>query len=302
MVVSPRRKSKSSKSPESTDSIEPVETQEIDSGVAQQSFGSARVRIDSLSMDLVEPARIDVQPAAAIVHGIALRDSQPSRRIWFEKLASVQLYDLDMLDRLPDISLATWYARRRQLAKLAISSNAVVPDTVVRESQQIRARMLRVLEYWFGDHATVAGELAGIRAGGGHQDLANDLEDVADLYVREDIQPILSQDRKDYNKEDVATARRLAGIIFKALGLDQDNEADGWTDLCHRAWTLMQRDYNDHRRAGTFLFGASEDSDETYPSLVSAVRSPSSRERVTPAPAPTPTPAPTGGTSEPPPQ
>jgi hypothetical protein len=269
------RKSTSTHSKASTSS-----TAAIEPGNAERAYESLRLELDALPSDGVEPARIDVQQAAAIVHSIAVRDAEESRRARFELLASVDLYDSARIDRLPTIALAAWHARRRQLTTTRLSSNAVLPSSLLQEGQQVRTRMLRVLEYWFGDHDTIAGELAAIRSGTGYQDLANDLDDLADLYARTSVRDLIAQDRKDYREGDIGEARRLSATIFTALGMDEDNEADGWTNASRRAWTLMLREYAAHRRAGEFLFGESEDTSDTYPSLFSAVRTSSgSRER-----------------------
>lgn len=76
--------------------------------------------------------------------------------------------------------------------------------------------MLRVLEHYFDDDADVGPRLAAIRSGSGRQDLANDLEQLADLYGEEDVHTIASKDPKHWRKDDVASARRLAQSIFRA--------------------------------------------------------------------------------------
>lgn len=117
-----------------------------------------------------------------------------------------------------------------------------------------------------------------IREGAGYQDLANDLEALADIYQRPAVRLVLPQDRKHYDEHDVPSARDLAKAIFGGLGLGRESDAKRWAALGQRAWTLLLSDYEEHRATGMFLFRKLENADETYPSLVTAARrSPSPR-------------------------
>ena len=167
-----------------------------------------------------------------------------------------------------------------------------MPASIVKEAQTVRGRMLRVVEYYFDDDAEVGPRLLAIRSGAGLQDLANDLEQLADLYEENDIQAVISKDSKYWRKDDVASARRYAQSIFRGLGLGTTGEAAQWADLTQRAWTLLDALYADVRAAGRFVFRKDEDVEITYPSLVAATRSPASRAKDEPAPATPPAPAP----------
>ena len=203
------------------------------------------------------------------------------------KVAQLEVLSVSNIKQLGTYSLAAWFARQRQLGKVALASTAQVPEAVVREGQERKARMMRVLEYFAGDEADVGSELAVIRSGTGYQDLANDLDALADLYQRDDVRQQITADKKHYRADDVVGARKTSQAIFKGLGLAQDNEGQKWTEMAQRAWTMLSRAYAKHQRAGVFLFGESENTDESYPSIVAAVRSPArrtQREDVEPAP------------------
>jgi hypothetical protein len=136
-----------------------------------------------------------------------------------------------------------------------------------------------MLEYWFGDDDVIGAELAAIRSGPGYQDLANDLDALADLYQAPGVKQTISADGKHFRASDVADARRNSQAIFKGLGLAEDDEAARWTDLTHRAWTLLLGSYEEHRECGSFLFRDAEDVSTTYPSLITAVRAPAVRRQ-----------------------
>lgn len=223
-------------------------------------------------------AQVDVQLAAAVAHSVTIRDQEPARSALFERLAEVELYDAALPERVGRLALATWFARQRQLGLLALTSGASVPPDVLRDAQLQRRKMLKVLEHWFDDDAGIAAEVAAIREGAGYQDLANDLEALADVYQRPAVRVVIAEDRKHYDRNDVKTARTLARSIFLGLGLGRESDAQRWAALCMGAWTLLVQSYDEHRAAGMFLFRKLESVEDTYPSLVAAARrSPSSR-------------------------
>lgn len=239
-------------------------------GEAEAAFLALQPEIEAVR----EPmrAQVDVQRAAAIAHSVAMRDQEPERRSRFERLAAVELYELTMPERVAQLSRATWFVRQRQLGRLALASAASVPPDVLRDAQLRRRTMLKVLEHWFDDDPVIAAELAVIREGAGYQDLANDLEALADIYQRPAVRVVIAEDRKHYDKRDAKTARTLAKAIFAGLGLGRESEAQRWASLCLGAWTLLLRAYDEHRAAGTFLFRTLEAVETTYPSLVAAAR------------------------------
>jgi hypothetical protein len=248
------------------------------SSVAQRAFAAREQELEAFTSGTVQRVLVDVQIAAAVAHSVAQRDQEPERLAMFERLASADLYDLALPQRVAEFALATWFTRQRQLGRLALTSSASVPPEVLRNAQLQRRRMLKVLDHWFEDDPTIVAEVAVIRAGAGYQDLANDLEQLADLYQRPTIQAVIKDDHKHYEKSDVDDARKLARSIFDGLGLGRKTDAKRWGVLCQRAWTLLLQDYEEHRSAGAFLFRKLEDVAESFPSLVSAARrSPSPR-------------------------
>jgi hypothetical protein len=243
---------------------------------AEAAFLALQSEIEALR----EPqrAQIDVQRASAIAHSVVTRDQEPARLSHLERLAEVELYDLALPERVAQLARATWFVRQRQLGLVALSSAASVPPDVLRDAQLRRRTMLKVLEHWFDDDAGIAAEVAVIREGAGYQDLANDLEALADIYQRPAVHAGIAEDRKHYDRNDARSARALAKAIFAGLGLGRENDAQRWASLCSRAWTLLLQSYDEHRAAGIFLFRDLEDVAETYPSLVTAARrSPPSR-------------------------
>jgi hypothetical protein len=149
----------------------------------------------------------------------------------------------------------------------------------LRLGYETRGRMMRVLDYQLGDRRDMAEELAHLREGSGHEDLATDLDTLAELYQRADVRPVIERDVKHYRLADVAESLRLVDILFASLGLAEEGEVERANALAQRAATLLLRTYNEHRRCGHFVFGDREDVEVTYPSLISAARSPRRKRR-----------------------
>ena len=264
------------------------ETLDIDISEAQHAFERLEAALRALGEDELQTFRVDIQRAAAIAHSVAVRDNQPDRRARFERLASAGFYDIELLDQLRTRALATWYARAQQVHVAALSSDARLAESVVRDATEVRARMLRVLEHYYTDDAQVAPTLAVIRRGTGYQDLANDLLALSELYEREDVEALIKRDPVHYRASDVAAAYGNAQMIFRALGLGEVGEARRWASLATRAWTLLARAYESTRAAAGVLFAGEEDVAATYPSLVTATRAAAPRKRPSGGEAPVP--------------
>jgi hypothetical protein len=170
--------------------------------------------------------------------------------------------------------LAAWHARRRQLLAGATKSQAKASEEVIASAQQVRKRMLKLMEHYFGDDEAFGPTVAAIRSGTGYQDLANDLQGLADLFDRPRVKAAVERDPVYYQPGDAQTARQHAGAILTELGLNAAGEAQQWTDLAQRTWTLLSTSYDEVQAAGQFLFRHDEDVRESYPSLISAVRNP----------------------------
>lgn len=276
---------------------EVVRGSSINASAARAAFESVQARLDAVPPDQLQAIRVDIQAAAAVAHSIAVRDGAPERRALFERLSTAGLFDMQWLDSLAALSLATWHTRQQQQLSSGVASGATIPVNIVEEASALRARMLRVLEYYFGDHPNIGPKLSVVRAGSGYQDLANDLEVTADMYEDASLKATLSRDPMHYQVGDSARARALASAIFGALGLGSEGQAKRLAESSQRAWTLLSRAYDKLRLAGQYIFADQEDVEATYPSLVSFVRAPATRRAASPDPQPPPPPQGTSSTS-----
>jgi len=258
-----------------------VQESSINAGDARAAFDKVQARLDALPLDQLLPVRVDILAAAAAAHRVAVRDSAPRRRAAFERLAAAGLFDLGSLDSLADLSLATWHARQQQLSS-GVGSSAMLPVNIVDEASALRARMLKVLEYYFGDQPTIGPRLRILRAGTGYQDLANDLRECAELYEEAPVSSVIARDPMHYQAQDPVRARDLAAAILSALGLEGEGETQRLAQSSQRAWSLLARAYDDLRAAGQYVFAGQEDVTTSYPSLVAFVRTPATQRTAHP--------------------
>ncbi len=248
---------------------------------AKAAYEALKPTLDALPNDRLITPRVDAQRAAVHAFGLVERDRAESRARAFEALAKAKIGDVpiiapDPLSRYGQAALATWYARQQQL-RFAAHGGGTVPVAIADDSAQVKRRMLKVLEHYFGDHARFSLDIAAIRAGQGHQDTANDLQQVADLYEEPEIAETIAKDPVHYRDTDVRDARALAGEIFRALGFETRDSAE-WAGRAQRAYTYLTLTYAEHCHAGGLLFFRSEDVSATYPpSLISVVRQPRGR-------------------------
>jgi hypothetical protein len=239
---------------------------------ARRSFDAMRGEIEEVRDEQIIVVRVDPQRAAAFVHGVARRDSAPPRREAFERAAAAGEYPIATLERMMTLARAAWYLRRRQMRGLALASEASLLPEAVREAFERRARMMRVIEYWHGHRDDIAAELKYLREGSGYIDLGNDSEALADLYERDDVRATIQDTGVHYRPDDAAQARHFAELVFQAYGLGEKGETERWSGLAQRASTLMLMTYEEHRACGQFLFRKREDVAQSYPSLVTALR------------------------------
>jgi hypothetical protein len=219
----------------------------------EAAFEKLESRLRGLAADEVAIPNSDPQDSA--IAGLALVDvaREPRRRARFSLLPE-ELISKTSVEQLELASWATWYAHTRMLSEVAGASGAKVDATLYEKSGQHLSKMLKVLEYHVGEAPEVAAEIAGIRSGTGYQDRASDLVRAAALVER--YRAELEGDERWFDESDAALARTYAEQIVQSLRSSMQSRAADWTDLRNRAWTELNRWYNEVRAAGEFVFRA----------------------------------------------
>lgn len=245
----------------------------VESASAEASFLLLEPRYAAIPRDRIATVNVDIQAAAVFALGVSQIITEATVRARFKDLTRCGEYDDACVDALEPAARAAWYTRHRLLLTNATRSGAQLPLTVIDEATTLRARMLKLAEYWLSDAPAEAAEIVAIRAGSGYQDLANDLLGLAAMLERNDAE--LAQDRKLYRLGDPAEARRQADRMLGLLGVSVTQEQSRWSALQARAWTHLLDVYEEVRRGGRFLF-AGDRPDQRFPSLVAVARAASS--------------------------
>lgn len=238
-----------------------------------EAFERVRAELEAVPLEKLVLPTINIQLAAAYVYSVAARDLQDERRVRFEYLAESSLWATEVLTSLPYFAKAAWYCRRHFDEVDALEGYARLPEGVETEARDIRGRMIRVLEYHVGDQSFYRNRIALIRSGSGHQDLANDLQSLAEIYAEPEVQLVVRQDPRWYQESDPDDALRLAGQIFESLGIKRPQVRAQWSQITKAVWVRLSEGYQEHAAAGRFIFRDEENTAETYPNLISTIRS-----------------------------
>jgi hypothetical protein len=237
--------------------------------IAETRFNELKAELDDISLTGLEPVKIDMQAAAVQAIGVAELLSRPENREKIAALAEADLCEASLLPRLETVAWATWYTRHKLLLASATHSEATLPDALAGRAQEVRGRMLKTLDYHLDDNPKAMAQLAHIRAGGGHQDLANDLSDLAVMYRAHHEE--IRHDRKKFRDTDEREARELSEQILRLIGATTTPEQTRWKNYQVRASRLLFEIYEEAIRVGRFLYFY-DDPEGRFPSLFTAVR------------------------------
>lgn len=250
------------------------------------SLGKAALEHFSAQMTALEPqefrsSRIDVEAAALASLATYARATAPSLRARFQKQHEAGEFNITNLDDLEDLAFAVLFAQAEASVYRAADTGAKLPAALVERAIEMEERMQALCEYHFRDDPEIAIELDRLRPASGHRDLASDLNGYARIYeLRRDT---VALDRKHYRESDVDDARSIAGSILQLLSDNSTNKARAAQETLLRAWTLLDRSYDEVRTVGLHLLRHNQDKHRFFPSLfVAAKNLPASKKRVRP--------------------
>jgi hypothetical protein len=206
----------------------------------------------------------------AIIHAAAIGRliRKPDMKAEFESLPA-RRFDIQHVDRLELAALATWYTVLMLRRASVLSNGAKLPEELLAEGGELKQRMFKVVDYMLGHVKAISIELADIRSGNGHVDLAEDLMQLADLFVAHAA--ALAADRTHYRPEDAVNAKKIGHGILLVLGDGRASDARYWGEYQARAWTLLVTTYEEVSAAGQWLF-RHENGEARFPSLYAVGR------------------------------
>jgi len=256
----------------------PGQPRHYDPSLGKTALEHFSVRLAALDPHELVASRIDVEAAALASLATYARATAPALRARFQKQHDAGEFDIANLDDLEDLAFAVLFAYAEASAFRAADTGAKLPAALVERALEIEERMQALCEYHFRDDPEIAAELDRLRPGSGHRDLASDLNGYARIYeLRRDI---VALDRKHYREADVEDARAVAGVIFNLLNDNSTSKARMAQDTLLRAWTLLERSYDEVRAVGLHLLRHNQDKHRFFPSLfVAAKNLPASKKR-----------------------
>jgi len=241
-----------------------------DPAAGKAALESLAPKLNALRPDELSTTRTDIESGALAALAVYAFAMEPSRHARFLKLHDAEEFDIAHLHGLKDLCFAVLFARSAAKHDRSLASDAKLSAALLSEALTVERRMQSLCEYHLSDDPAINQELALLRPGSGHNDLAYDLLGYADLYEKHAA--IITLDPKHYRATDIADARRIAGEILSALSKAlSPKERDAQEQLA-RSWTLLHRAYVEVRETGLFLLRRDPQKDLLFPSLFTVGR------------------------------
>lgn len=215
--------------------------------------------IDAVKDDELIPINLDVSLAALLVVG-----ALPGIRKYRRDLAELPRFDMRNLTHLEDYALAARYAHVQ-----AIPSGATQAQirSMTEEGTALRTVLLNNADLLVSYQVFRAEEVAAVRAGQGHVDLADDLIVFGAMY--EAAWKTIAG-RTFVTEAQVARATTLGSELFSALGVRNWGPAEQEKTVGAnrgRAYTLFVKAYDEVRRGLSYLRWHEGDVDQIAPSI-----------------------------------
>jgi hypothetical protein len=222
-----------------------------------------------MSADSLATVNADVALAAVAALGVAGRANAPEMLVRFKSLPDTE-FDSSLVEQLPTIAWACWYAAIEDQRGRVLASDAKLPADLVQKAITMEARMQACCEYHLNDHVEMGPYLAMLRAGTGYRDIASDLLGYASIY-REHYS-VLSKDKKHFRATDADDAVHIGEEMLAILGARLGPEASLAADYLARAWTLLLESYDEVAATGRWLLRNDVQGDKVFPSLYALAR------------------------------
>ncbi|MCK6511113.1 hypothetical protein L6R29_14215 [Myxococcota bacterium] len=230
-----------------------------------EAFPEAQVVAPTISV-------VDSVTLALQLHQQAQKDIARLRRL----IASGELAEVSVIE-LRTRALALWHAQARwqhaRKTKRPKSEQVHFPEAL-----ELRKEFLDAADYLWRRDARVKKILKEIREGTSQRDLADDLQQLAQLFL-EHLD--LIDGRTDITRDDIDRAITLSIQIMDTL-LEQDQKEA--IRLRNRAYSLLADAYLDVFMAGRFIHRRDKDTSALYPSLHLSPSSPSPKSEPQPNP------------------
>jgi len=177
-------------------------------------------------------------------------------------LASQGMFRFDRLGRSQTLAWALWYCRSQAKAATALPAWKV-PQALVEEGMQVRARMHRVMKHHLEFDAKDGPLVMSVTLGNDRRELANHLQLLGEVAPRHAA--LLATDRQ-WNAADATRSLALAREFSLALG---SSEAVDWDDRSAVLYAMLKEAYGDVLATGRWLLREQPgEGERRFPKLV----------------------------------
>lgn len=258
------------------------EKQSADAVSPEAQFEAIQPQLDKLSVAPASVARVDPERIARAMLTSWSMFEAPKLAL----LDNLPQFDPELARQVPALATVLLYIRQ-QLRTAEVQETAIqVPLAILDEATSLKNRALQLLSYHLSDSLAVIAEINSIREGTGYVDLGQDLGRLAKLL--KDHQAAVAHDTKNFRAGDSARAVELAAIIFKSTNTDL---VSPWERRSRAALVLLEKAYNELRRAATFLYHDDPERLAAFAPFVSLGRKPASNGQKDTPPPPAPRPS-----------
>lgn len=243
---------------------------------AELAYNRVKPELEALSVEDLSPINVDLVSATSIALGVSERILAHR-----DRMAKLPEFEIKHVDNLVDYAKAAWYV---------YVTNLPVPDpqetsAYINEVVTLRAKLLMWATPLVGAGKFDDVAIAKIKEGSGFKDSASDVVALVGLYRSkwDEIKNMCG-----VTEAELTRAAEIAPAVFGIVSRREFQEANRLTDgslRVRRAWTMLDRAYNNCRRALSFLRYDEGDADSLAPSLR---RNAGTRSTPSEAPAPTP--------------
>lgn len=209
------------------------------------------------------PRGLDLKRAALFGLRMAEELAKPEVKARFDRLPD-DVLSAALRNRIAPAAWALWYTVVQRSTAEAGASAARVTEATLKQASEVKQRMMRVAEYMLADDPGAAVELASIRSGIGHADLAADLTRLGALYVQH--RDAVSLAGAHYREGDVVAAKQAAAAILAELASAETPKEATAREEAYRAYRVLEEAYRTVRQFGLALF---EDGEARFPSMYS---------------------------------
>ncbi len=214
-------------------------------------------------MKAIQPAdytalNVDVVSATSVVLGVADRVIEHR-----DRLATLPEFDINHVDKLVDYAAAAWYV-------FITTLHTTTPENfeaLKQECSALRDKLLTWAAPLVADGAFDEAVIAKIKEGSGNKDTPSDVVALVGLY-RSKWDEV--ENKCAVTEADLDRGAQIGPYVFAMVSQREQSPTLGTTDEAHRirrAWTLVDRAYDQCRRGLTYLLWSEGTVDRVAPSL-----------------------------------